>query len=264
MSAYTIACLGKGGTGKTLVSTLIGRIARDAGLRALLIDADPCMGLTVNCGLTGIRTVADAREEIIESVRRIKADTPEWETRDIVSFLLSQTLVEKDGLAFIAMGQSQSLGCYCSLNSLLRRMIATIIGRFDIVVIDAEAGIEQVNRQVVERVDQALFLADGSQRAVQTCILLRDTVAKIPMMANCRMNVLFNRVPAVPESHRQTLEQAGLPVIGFLPPDDAVSAADVDQGALHGLPEGAETYRRLATILAEIGAVKPAPSDDFR
>lgn len=255
MSAYTIACLGKGGTGKTLISTLIGRIGRDAGLRVLLIDADPVMGLTVSCGLDGVRTVADAREEIIEQVRALKADSSEEETREIVSFLLSQTLVERDGLAFIAMGQSRSLGCYCSLNTLLRKMIGSILERFDMIVIDAEAGIEQVNRQVIEHVDQALLLADGSQRAVQTCLLVRDTVAKIPMMANCRMNVLFNRVPAVPEAHRQTLEQAGLPVLGFLPPDDAVSLADATQGALRGLSADSVTYRHLAHILKEIGAL---------
>ena len=258
MSAFTIACLGKGGTGKTLVSTLIGRIARDAGLRALLIDADPVMGLSFSCGLEGIPTVADAREQIIEQVKALKPDSPEEETREIVSYMLSHTLLERDGLAFIAMGQSRSLGCYCSLNLLLRKMMGSILDRFDVVVVDAEAGIEQVNRQVIERVDQALLLSDGSQRAVQTCLLVRDTVAKIPMMNHCRLGVLFNRVPSIPEQHRVTLEQAGLPVLGFLGTDDQVSQADATQGTLHGLSPQSTTYRHLARLLAELGAV-PAP-----
>jgi len=255
MSAYIIACLGKGGTGKTLISTLIGRIARDAGLRVLLIDADPVMGLTVSCGLDAIPTVADAREQIIEKVRELKADSSEEETREIVSYMLSHALIERDGLAFIAMGQSRSLGCYCSLNLLLRKMIGSILERFDLVVVDAEAGIEQVNRQVIERVDQALLLSDGSQRAVQTCLLVRDTVAKIPMMARCRMGVLFNRVPSVPEQHRHTLEQAGLAVLGFLGADDQVSRADAEQGALHGLSSESATCTRLKQLLLEIGAL---------
>lgn len=255
MSAYTIACLGKGGTGKTLISTLIGRTARDAGLRALLIDADPVMGLTLSCGLGGIPTVADAREQIIDKVKELKADSPEEETREIVSYMLAHTLVERHGMGFIAMGQSRSLGCYCSLNLLLRKMIGSILERFDLVVVDAEAGIEQVNRQVVERVDQALLLADGSQRSVQTCLLVRDTVAKIPMMARCKLGVLFNRVPALPELHRQTLEQAGLPVLGFLGADEMVSRADAEQGALHGLSPESETCVRLRGLLSEIGAL---------
>jgi CO dehydrogenase maturation factor len=258
MSAYTIACLGKGGTGKTLVSTLIGRIARDAGMRVLLVDADPVMGLSFNCGLAGIRTVADAREEIVRQVKALTSDSTEDEAREIVSFLLSQTLVERDGLAFIAMGQSRSLGCYCSVNMLLRRMIASILERFDMVVIDAEAGIEQVNRQVIERVDQALLMCDGSRRAVETCLLVRDTAGKIPMMSKCRMGVVFNRVPAIPEAHRVTLENSGLPVIGFLPQDDAVSEADADLGALKGLPAGSTTYVGVSRILREIGVPAPA------
>ncbi len=260
MSAYTIACLGKGGTGKTLISTVIGRIARDNGLRVLLIDADPVMGLTVSCGLDGIRTVADAREEIIERVQELKADSAPEEVAEIVSFLLSQTLVERDGLAFIAMGQSRSLGCYCSLNMLLRKMIGTIVERFDLVVVDAEAGIEQVNRQVIERVDQALLLADGSMRSIQTLLLIRDTVGKIPMMEKCRMGVLFNRVPAIPEAHRQALEQAGLPVIGFLPSDDMVSQADASIGTLHGLPADSPVATLLEQLLLQIGALPTRPA----
>lgn len=255
MNAYTIACLGKGGTGKTLVSTLIGRIARDAGLRPLLIDADPVMGLSVSCGLHGLPTVADAREQIIDRVRALTPDSSEEETREIVSHLLSRTLVERDGLAFIAMGQSRSLGCYCSLNLLLRKMIGAIVERFDLVVVDAEAGIEQVNRQVIERIDQALLLSDGSQRAVQTCLLVRDTIGKIPMMSRCKLGVLFNRVPAVPEQHRRTLEAAGLPVLGCLGADDLVSRADAEQGALHGLSPESATYAGLARLLVDLGAL---------
>lgn len=255
MGALTIACLGKGGTGKTMVSTVIGRIARDAGMKVLLIDADPVMGLSVNCGIDDIPTVADAREQIIERVKALTADTPESEIAEIVGYLLSRTLVERDGLAFIAMGQASSLGCYCSLNMLLRKMIGAIVDRFDMVVIDAEAGIEQVNRQVIERVDQALLLADGSWRSIQTLKLVRDTARKIPMMEECRMGVLFNRVAAIPESHSQALMEAGLPILGFLPSDPAVSLADASRGGLHGLPAESVTYTRISAILDTLGAL---------
>lgn len=252
MSATTVACLGKGGTGKTLVSTLIGRLARDAGLRVLMIDADPVQGLTLSCGLNGIPTVADARERIIDRVRALKPDSPEGETSEIVAYMLAHTLVERDGLAFIAMGQSRSLGCYCSLNLLLRKMIGAILQRFDLVVVDAEAGIEQVNRQVMERIDQALLLSDGSHRAVQGCLLVRDTVAKIPMMSECRLRVLFNRVPGVPEVHRLALEQAGLTVLGYLPADEQVSRADAEFGALVSLGSDSPTFVALRNLLPEL------------
>ncbi len=67
----------------------------------------------------------------------------------------------------------------------------------------------------------------------------------------CRMGVLFNRVPAIPETHRSTLEQAGLTILGHLPPDDAVSLADATGGALHDLAAESITYAGLKRILQE-------------
>jgi len=65
------------------------------------------------------------------------------------------------------------------------------------------------------------------------------------------MGVLFNRVPAIPETHRSTLEQAGLTILGHLPPDDAVSLADATGGALHDLAAESITYAGLKRILQE-------------
>ncbi|MGC4118436.1 MAG: AAA family ATPase [Myxococcales bacterium] len=260
MNAFTIACLGKGGTGKTLVSTLLGRIARDQGIRTLLVDADPVGGLSMTCGIQGALTVAEAREQIIDRVKALTPDSPPEETREIAEWMVAQALVERDGLAFLAMGQRRSLGCYCSLNLLLRKMIGAVVERFDLVVVDAEAGIEQVNREVVERVDQALLLSDGSQRAVQTCLLVKDTIGRVPMMERCRMGVLFNRVAGVDEAHRKTLEQAGLSVVGVLPADDEVSKADRAGTTLQALGPQTAVYRMLAQALKGVGPIRSGPS----
>ncbi len=256
MTARTIACLGKGGTGKTLVSTLIGRIARDAGLRPLLVDADPVMGLSLACGVERPVTVADAREQIVERVAKLSPDSPPEETREIAEWMIARTLWERDGLALLAMGQRRSLGCYCSLNLLLRNILGAVAARFDLVVVDAEAGIEQVNREVVERVDQALLLCDGSLRSVQTCLLVRDNVARVPRMQGCRLSVLVNRVPALHEAHRALFDREGLAVLGTLPAADEVREADAAGNTLQALGPDTAIYQLLARLLRE-GHVLP-------
>ncbi len=253
MSAFTIACLGKGGTGKTLISTLTGRIARDAGLRTLLVDADPVGGLTMACGLADVVTLAEAREQIIHRVRRMEAHGSPEETQAIAEWMLAQTLTEHAGLSFLAMGQRRGLGCYCSLNLLLRKMLAAVIARFDLVIVDAEAGIEQVNREVVEGVDQALLLCDGSQRAVQTCRLLRDTIGRVANMGDATVGVIFNRVDQVEEAHRRLLAQDGLALLGVVPADDAVRRADSAGRTLQDLGPQTVSYQALALILRGIG-----------
>ncbi|MFR9062607.1 MAG: hypothetical protein ACLVJO_01935 [[Clostridium] scindens] len=59
---------------------------------------------------------------------------------------------EEKGFAFVAIGRPESSGCYCAINSYLRDVISMLAGQFDYVVIDGEAGIEQVNRRVMEQV----------------------------------------------------------------------------------------------------------------
>ena len=49
---------------------------------------------------------------------------------------------------------------------------------------------------------------DGSQRAVQTCLLVKDTIGRVPMMERCRMGVLFNRVAGVDAVIAELLQHA--------------------------------------------------------
>jgi CO dehydrogenase maturation factor len=251
--SYTFACLGKGGTGKTLVSLLLARLAHEQGLRALLIDADPVGGLTLACGIEDAVSIAEAREAFVEEVRALPKDASAEETRALAEWMVSRTLVERPGFSLFSIGQRSSLRCYCSLNALMRQMIGVVVQRFELVVVDAEAGIEQVNREAVERIDHALLLCDGSQRAVQTCLLLRDNIDRVPMMRGCKSSVLFNRVHAIDDSQRQALNAAGLELLGLLPADEAVSRADKSSDSFSSLSANALVLQRLRSMMGGIG-----------
>ena len=47
---------------------------------------------------------------------------------------------------------------------LLKNVISMLAGQFDYVVIDGEAGIEQVNRRVMEQVTHLLLVTDQSRK----------------------------------------------------------------------------------------------------
>ena len=59
-----IAVSGKGGTGKTLVSSLLIKILSETGKDVLAIDADPDSNLPEALGLEIEKTVGDIREEL--------------------------------------------------------------------------------------------------------------------------------------------------------------------------------------------------------
>ncbi|MGN0533923.1 MAG: AAA family ATPase, partial [Eubacterium sp.] len=157
--AKIIAVAGKGGVGKTSVCATIVKllVEKYPHKRILAIDADPAVGLSTALGIDVKLTIDDIRKEIVETVE-------DGQTKAAIELLgdarykIFDALVEKDGFAFIAVGRPESAGCYCKINSYLKEVISLISNDFDYVVIDGEAGIEQINRRVMEKVTHLLLI----------------------------------------------------------------------------------------------------------
>jgi CO dehydrogenase maturation factor len=67
------------------------------------------------------------------------------------------------------MGHNEEKGCFCPANKLLKNAIDSLIPAFRGVLIDAEAGIEQINRDVTGRVNRVIAVVDASQRCLERC-----------------------------------------------------------------------------------------------
>ena len=147
-----IALTGKGGVGKTSLSASIVRLLTEAkpDAKILAIDADPAIGLSYALGVTVRETLDEIRRRVAEDVTGKLRDT-----QDILAearFRLFEAMEEQNGFAFLAIGRPEAAGCYCAINTYLRQVIDMLVKDFDYVVIDGEAGIEQINRRVMEKV----------------------------------------------------------------------------------------------------------------
>ena len=92
------------------------------------------------------------------------------ETQDILAeakFRLLDAMNEDRGFAFLAIGRPEAAGCYCAINTYLRQVISMLADEFDYVVIDGEAGIEQINRRVMEKVTHLLLVSDQSRKGIE-------------------------------------------------------------------------------------------------
>ena len=161
--ATVIALTGKGGVGKTSLSAAIVRQLTEQfpEARVLAIDADPAIGLSVALGVVVTETLDDIRRRVAEDVTEKLHDT-----QDILAeakFRLFQAMEEQNGFAFLAIGRPEAAGCYCAVNTYLRQVISMLADEFDYVVIDGEAGIEQINRRVMEKVTHLLCVSDQSR-----------------------------------------------------------------------------------------------------
>lgn len=239
-----VAVCGKGGVGKTAFTAMLARACVRSGScgRLLVVDADPAFGLALALGVDVACTIGEVRERVIRTAQE-GSRAAEAELAARLDYLVLESMVECEDFAFIAMGRSDSLGCYCSVNDLLRDAIQLLAQDFDTVIIDGEAGLEQLNRQVLAGIDDLVVLTDGSSRGQRTVELLERIAIDESMVDPDRISIVVNR-PLVDEEHLRTAkERAGSRFLGVVPLDVEVARLDAAGLSLEGLsPESSAAH----------------------
>ena len=231
-----LAVAGKGGVGKTSLSAAFVRLLTEThpDARILAIDADPAVGLSTALGVEVRQTLDDIRKQIVSSVE-------DGEPREAIELLsearyrIFDTMVEQQKFSFLAIGRPETAGCYCKVNAYLKEVINLLAGDFDYVVIDGEAGIEQINRRVMEKVTHLVLITDPSRKGTQVIDTIKRVADELVMYDRC--GAIVNRVndPAmIPYIHID-----GTEILAFIGSDSAHAANDIQGRSVFDLPEDA-------------------------
>ena len=246
--ASVIALTGKGGVGKTSLSAAIVRVLTETHPEAkiLAIDADPAIGLSVALGV-------DVKETLDEIRLRVAKDVTEGlqDTQDILAeakFRIFEAIQEQKGFAFLAIGRPEAAGCYCAINTYLRQVISLLVNEFDYVVIDGEAGIEQINRRVMEKVTHLLCVSDQSRKGIQIISTIKEISDSL--VAADKVGAVLNRV-LLPERITET-EIGGVPLIAVIPPDPAHAENDIEGKSVFDLPDDSVILAGAREILRKM------------
>ncbi|MBN2157673.1 MAG: AAA family ATPase [Candidatus Lokiarchaeota archaeon] len=214
-----VAVTGKGGTGKTIFTYLFAQNMIDLGYYPLLIDADPTMShLTHLLNQKSNRSMESVRKQIIQVALRGKEDENQ-KLAEKIDIIIEQSIMDTDKYSLLVMGQPDSKGCFCATNSLLRNVISTVIQDYDLILIDAEAGLEQIHRQVLGEVDYIIIITDYSLRSVETAEFIAKSAnnfigfKKIGLIVNKKMGDFDAKF-------KDKIEQVGIPIIGVVPFDE--------------------------------------------
>lgn len=246
-----IALAGKGGVGKTSLSAAIVRTLVEARpeARILAIDADPAIGLSTALGVEVTETLDDIRLRVAADVTgKLQS------TEDILAeakFRLLDAMAETNGFAFLAIGRPEGEGCYCAINSYLRSVIELLVKDFDYVVIDGEAGIEQIQRRVMDNVDHLLLVSDQSKKGLNIIGTIKQVSDR--MMMCDTTGVIINRAPA-PERIDFT-EVEGAPLLTVIGQDDHLIEMDMDGDSIFALGEDAMLLQGCREALGKIGVI---------
>ncbi len=231
-----IAVSGKGGVGKTSISAAFVRLLaeRHPEARILAIDADPAVGLSTALGVEIATTLDDIRKSIVDSVEN-GAPKEAVELLGEARFKIFDTMVEREGFSFLAIGRPESAGCYCKVNAYLKEVISMLAKDFDYVVIDGEAGIEQINRRVMEKVTHLVLITDPSRKGTQVVQTIRNVAEELVMFERC--GVIVNRL-SDPDM-LQYIQLDGIELLTCIPADRDHAINDVQGLSVFDLPPDA-------------------------
>ncbi|NCN64610.1 MAG: AAA family ATPase [Candidatus Altiarchaeum hamiconexum] len=187
-----IVITGKGGVGKTMVSSLLVRciaeLKKDA--KILAIDADPATNLADALGIKALMSIGEIIENFnVENSKNINF-------LDYLRQKISENTTHTEKSDFIEMGQGEGVGCYCSVNDVLRFVLEEKQKNYKFVIVDCAAGLEHLSRKTTTGADVLLIVTDTSEAGFRSA----ETIKKIAVHAGVEEDSMFLVVNKVKEA----------------------------------------------------------------
>ncbi len=244
-----IAVTGKGGVGKTTIAALlIHRLIRHNCRPVLAVDADPNMCLNLALGVTVAKTVGGVREEAREAAGKGLATGVA--KQQLLEMKIAESLVEAKDFDLIAMGRPEGPGCYCYANNVLKSVVTQIAAQYPYVVLDNEAGLENLSRRIVQHVDLLIIVADPSHQGLETIRRIHALAAEMNIRYD-KLAVIINRVRREIAAERlDAIRSAtGAGQIVLLPDDDDIARCSEQGFRVMELPDDNAVVQRLDDVV---------------
>ena len=252
--SWTLAITGKGGVGKTTLAALAVRwLVEHDRTPVLAVDADPNTCLDAVLGVKAACTVGGVREEAKRIAQGDSAGG--MGKQELLDLKIQEALVESGKFDLIAMGRPEGPGCYCYANNVLRSVLSRLAGRYPAVVIDNEAGLENLSRRTVQRADWLLFVAEPSARGLTTARPLYDLALEMQINTGA-MGVVVNRARngASVERAQKLFDGTPVQVLGAIPEDAELAAQDLEGAPVFSLSRQSFAQRAAAEIFERMTA----------
>jgi CO dehydrogenase maturation factor len=230
-----IAIAGKGGVGKTTVAALLVMRLLQRGCRPVLaVDADPNTCLDAALGVNVVKTVGGVREDArkFAQERTVRG----MDKKRFLELRIAESLVESDDFDLIAMGRSEGPGCYCYANNVLKAVLNAMVSKYPYVVLDNEAGLENLSRRIVNKVSLLVMVTDPTGRGFETLRRLHALAGEMEI-AYDRLAIVVNRLrrQELPAGVEELRIATGADIIVGLPEDENILAISETNGNLRHL-----------------------------
>lgn len=247
---FSIAVSGKGGTGKTTISALLVSLLKNYnGNPILAVDADPNSNLNEALGVKAELSVGRARELLLENRDKLG---PTQTKEEYFNYLFQSAVEEFDGFDLLVMGRAEGPGCYCYVNNLLRKIMDELAGRYQLMVVDTEAGLEHFSRRTTRDIDILLVVTDPTAKGVLTAKRVGDLIKSLNVGIH-KVFLVINRVPPQFMDKVKDLEAAsGLKCIAVIPEDSSVQEYDLAGKPIPDLPNNSPALKAVKALVEKL------------
>ena len=247
-----IAIAGKGGVGKTTVAALLVMRLLQRGYRPVLaVDADPNTCLDAALGVNVVKTVGGVREDARKFAheRTVRG----MDKKRFLELRIAESLVESDDFDLIAMGRSEGHGCYCYANNVLKAVLNTMVSRYPYVVLDNEAGLENLSRRIVNKVSLLVIVTDPTIRGFDTVRRLHKLSGEMEI-AYDNLAIVVNRLRRneLPAGADELRSATGADIIVGIPEDENIFTISETNGNLRHLSADNPVLTGMDRILEKI------------
>ena len=246
-----VAITGKGGVGKTTLSSTLARLYADEGHTVLAADVDPDANLGLALGLS--------QEEVdqIIPISRMKDlakertgasdDNKFYKLNPYVADIPEKFAKTINGVKLLVMGTVDlgGSGCVCPEHVMLKSILSALTYRKnDVVIMDMEAGLEHLGRGTAANMDQFIVVIEPGSRSVQTYHNVKRLAHDLGIK---RVRVVANKVRD--ERDEQFVRNA-------IPEEDLLGMIHYNLEVMDADRNGQSPYDYSPTAIAEIRKIK--------
>lgn len=254
-----ISVCGKGGSGKSTITTLLANEMKFRGYQVLVIDSDESnSGLYRMLGFshppTPLMELAGGKKQV---QRVMKSKFSEGKQEPEINILAQQKIrvneipaqyiISLNNISLVNIGKILQFleGCACPMGVLSREFLSRLsLDNEEIAIVDMEAGIEHFGRGVESSIDSLLIVVEPSFESLYLAEKIRNLAKEAGME---RIFCILTKVPSekIASKLRDELRKRNIDVIASIPYDQGIF-----QSCLDGSPlEAGKVEKEVKKIL---------------
>ena len=246
-----ISLCGKGGSGKSVLTSLLANQAISHGFHVLVVDSDES-----NSGLfrmLGFKEPPVPFMDLLGGKKKLKERLSQRnvlrEDHFFIKDIPSRHIAKRDNLMLVSIGKILQAfeGCACPMGVLSREFLKKLrLNRDEIAFVDMEAGVEHFGRGIDEAIDHVLLVVEPSFESLSIAGKIKELTSGMDKA----VYAILNKIDSEETAHRleDELKARGIEIIGTVPMDPLIFKA-----CLEGrLVAGGEAFHAAGEILDAI------------